>query len=204
MQMTDNRIDQIWAYMKASIDLQQEVSDRCASQIAAAADQLIAAVTAGGKVLLCGNGGSAADCQHVAAELVSRLSPELTRPGIAALALTTDTSFLTAFANDYSFAGVFERQVEALGRAGDVLIAISTSGSSENVRRAVALAKRMTITTVGLLGEGGPLSHEVDYPVVIPSRATQHVQEALLPVEHIICSLVENALFGEQGAQVTQ
>jgi D-sedoheptulose 7-phosphate isomerase len=198
--MTDERVDQIGAYMQTSIDVQQEASHRCATQIAAVADQLTASVRAGNKVLLCGNGGSAADCQHVAAELVSRLSVDFERPGIAALALTTDTSFLTAFGNDYGFEGVFERQVAALGRAGDALIAISTSGRSENVRRAVATAKRMGIVTVGLLGEGGPLAQEVDYAVVIPSRVTQHVQEALLPIEHIICSLVERELFGKQKA----
>src|SRR6267378_3626992 len=124
-------------YLDASIAVQRRVVDSCAKQILAASDALAAGLREGHKVLLCGNGGSAADCQHMAAELVSCLSHELTRPGLPAIALTTDSSLLTALSNDYGFEGVFVRQVEALGRPGDVVIAISTSGRSENVRRAV-------------------------------------------------------------------
>src|SRR5437879_2779633 len=132
----DERLDQITSYLRALIAIQSRLEASCASQILAASDALAAAFSAGNQVLLCGNGGSAADCQHMAAELVSRLSREMERPGLPALALTTDTSFLTAYANDYGFDGVFERQVNTLGRAGDALVAISTSGRSENVRRA--------------------------------------------------------------------
>lgn len=146
-------------------------------------------------MLICGNGGSAADAQHIAAELVSRLSKELDRPGLPAIALTTDTSFITAYGNDVDFGGIFERQVQALGRPGDVLVAISTSGNSPNVLRAVALAKRMNLRTIALTGEGGRLAGEVECAITIPSRNTQYVQEALLSVEHIICELVEFALF---------
>jgi D-sedoheptulose 7-phosphate isomerase len=122
------------------------------------------------------------------------------RPALAAVALTTDTSFLTAYGNDNGFDGVFERQVEALGRPGDVLLAISTSGRSENIRRAVRVAKKIGMMTIGLMGEGGPLAEEVQVAVVIPDRDTQHVQEALLPVEHLICSLAERAMFGDPKA----
>lgn len=167
-----------------------------ASAISGGALVIAAAFRAGRKLLLCGNGGSAADCQHMATEFVSRLSRERTRRALPAIALTTDTSFLTAFANDEGFEGVFARQVEALGAPGDVLIAISTSGNSANVLRAVEIAKARGILTVGLLGEGGALSTLVDWPIEVPSRDTQRIQEVLLPIEHILCELVEQELFG--------
>jgi len=175
--------------------LAQRMSGEGAAAILTAVERITASFKAGGKLLLCGNGGSAADCQRMAAELVSRLSGERERPGLSALALTTDTSFLTAYSNDYGFEGVFERQVEAHGRRGDVLIAISTSGNSQNVIRAVRRARAMGIMTIGLLGEGGALTGLVDCPVVVPSRDTQRVQEVLLCVEHILCDLTESALF---------
>jgi D-sedoheptulose 7-phosphate isomerase len=196
----DDRIMLITGHLDHSIAVQRRIADSCATQVLAASDAAIMALKGGNKVLLCGNGGSAADCQHMAAELMGRLSRGVERPGMAAVALTTDTSFLTAYANDFDFHGVFERQIGALGRPGDVLIAISTSGRSENVRRAVRMAKTMRIATIGLIGEGGPLTEEVDYAVVIPDRDTQHVQEALLPVEHIVCLLIEQALFGKTKA----
>jgi phosphoheptose isomerase len=192
----EGRLKQISGYLNASIAVQGRVADSCATQILAASDAMAVAFTSGNKVLLCGNGGSAADCQHVAAELVLRLTREIERPGLAAVALTTDTSFLTAHGNDYGFEGVFERQVEALGRPGDVLVAISTSGRSENVRRAVRAAKAKGMVTIGLTGEDGPLAEDVLVAIVIPDRDTQHVQEALLPVEHLICLLVERSMFG--------
>ena len=151
-------------------------------------------------MLLCGNGGSAADCQHIATELVCKLSKQLDRPAISALALTTDTSVLTAFSNDSGFEGVFARQVEAHGRRGDVLIAISTSGNSPNVVRAVETARNLGLITVGLLGEGGRLAQKVDHAVVVPDRDTQHVQETLLPLEHLLCDLIETALYGRPAA----
>src|SRR5215207_8538246 len=124
------------AQLQASANAKARAADACANDIVQAAALIADAVTAGGKILLCGNGGSAADCQHMAAEFVSRLTADFARPAIAAIALTTDTSFLTAYANDVDFEGVFARQVEALGRSGDVLIGISTSGNSKNVLRA--------------------------------------------------------------------
>jgi D-sedoheptulose 7-phosphate isomerase len=175
--------------------LAQRMSGEGAAAILTAAERITASFKAGGKLLLCGNGGSAADCQRMAAELVSRLSRERERPGLPALALTTDTSFLTAYSNDYGFEGVFERQVEAHGRRGDVLIAISTSGNSQNVIRAVRRARATGMMTIGLLGEGGALTGLVDCPVVVPSRDAQRIQEVLLCVEHILCDLTESALY---------
>lgn len=166
------------------------------AQIAGGAARIAAAFRDGHKLLLCGNGGSAADCQHMATEFVSRLTKQRDRRALPAIALTTDTSFLTAFANDSGFDDVFARQVEAFGQPGDVLIAISTSGNSVNVLRAVEKAKRLSVVTVGLLGEGGALTGLVDWPIVVPSRDTQRVQETLLPIEHILCDLVEDELFG--------
>ena len=166
-----------------------------AASIAAAADLIANCFRRHGKVLLCGNGGSAADCQHMATELVSRLDSRRERPALPAIALTTDTSFLTAFANDSGFEGVFQRQVEALGAAGDVLFAISTSGNSANVLRAVETARQRKMATVGLTGEGGKLASAVEQAIVVPSRDTQRTQEAMLAIEHILSDLVETALF---------
>jgi len=196
----DPRLKTIDDYLNVSVTLQQQVGAQCGAQILAASRAIASALQAGNKVMMCGNGGSAADCQHMATELVSRLSAEFERPPIAAIALTTDTSVLTAYANDYGFDGVFQRQLEAIGREGDVLVGISTSGRSENVRRAVRMAKAMSIATVGLMGSGGPLEQEVDHAVVIPSIDTQRIQEALLPVEHLVCLLIEQALFGQSTA----
>jgi D-sedoheptulose 7-phosphate isomerase len=192
----NRRSDAVGDYFKETAALQQLAAEACADAIVSAADLVVAALRAGAKVLLCGNGGSAADCQHVAAELVGLLNRGVPRPGLAAIALTTDTSFLTAYGNDFGFEGVFARQVQALGKAGDVLVAISTSGRSENVRRAVKEARERGLRTVGLMGDGGLLAAEVDCAIVIPGRNTQHVQEVMLPIEHLICQLVEQEMFG--------
>ena len=147
--------------------------------------------------MLCGNGGSAADSQHIAAEFTNRLRPDLQRAALPALsALTTDTSFLTSHANDFCFENVFQRQIEALGRPGDVLVAISSSGNSENVIRAARACRARGITTIGLLGRrGGHLGSLVDVPIIVPSDNTQHVQETHIALGHIIAELVERALF---------
>jgi D-sedoheptulose 7-phosphate isomerase len=199
--VTADEINRVKAYIGVATDLQRHVADECASQIVEVSRLLSEAFASGKKVLLCGNGGSAADCQHMAAELVSRLSRDFERPPLPAVALTTDTSFITAYGNDYGFDGIFQRQVEALGRDGDVLVAISTSGESANVRRAIVAGKARAMTTVCLTGADGALEHEVDCAVVIPSHETQHIQEAMLPVEHLICALVEQRVFGSQGKQ---
>jgi D-sedoheptulose 7-phosphate isomerase len=182
-------------HLLKSAEIQHQVAEKCVDSILEVADLIADTFRSGGKVLLCGNGGSAADCQHMAAEFVGRLTKDFDRPGLPAIALTTDTSILTAFANDCGYEGVFERQVRALGKAGDVLVGISTSGNSVNVLRATEAAREIGMKTVGLLGAGGPLKDRVDYPIAIPSRETQHVQEVLLSVEHILCHLVEQNLF---------
>lgn len=166
---------------------------RLAPQLLVAADAAVEAVRNGNRILFCGNGGSAADAQHLAAELVGRLVRD--RRALPALALTTDSSALTAIGNDYGFDEVFARQVEGLGRSGDVLVAISTSGNSPNVIRAVEVAKPMGITTVGLLGRnGGRLGPMVDLPIVVPAEETARIQEAHIFLGHVLCALIEQGL----------
>jgi phosphoheptose isomerase len=184
------------SYLADSAAVKRQTAEVCAEAIAAAATVIGDAFRAGGKVLICGNGGSAADCQHMAAELVSRLTKDFERPGLPAIALTTDTSFLTAYANDCGFEGVFARQVQALGRPGDVLIGISTSGGSANVIQAIELARATGLRTVSLTGSGGRLGELADVAIAVPSKDTQHIQESHLAIEHLICLLVEQALFG--------
>ncbi len=191
----DERRRSVARQLTESAALQERLAREAPERILQASEMLIAAFRAGNKVLLCGNGGSAADCQHMATEFTSRFRPDRQRPALPALALTTDTSFLTAHSNDASFEGVFERQLQAHGRKGDLLIAISTSGNSKNVVRAVRAAGPMGVSTIGLLGQGGALTDLVDCAIVVPSRDTQRIQEALLCVEHILCDLTETALF---------
>lgn len=158
-----------------------------------AEDVITDSLSRGGKVMLCGNGGSAADAQHLAAEFTGRFVRD--RRPIAALALTTDTSALTCISNDYSYKNVFSRQLEALGQEPDVLIAISTSGNSENVLDAVKCAAKLGIKTVGLLGSnGGLLATECDFPIVVPSQVTARIQEAHILIGHTICGAVEQKL----------
>ena len=155
-----------------------------------------AAMKSGRKLMVCGNGGSAADSQHLVAEFVSRLTVD--RPALRSVALTTDSSILTAIGNDYSYDNVFERQVEALGLEGDVLLAISTSGNSKNCVKALKLAKSMGIHTVALTGNGGgAMKDHADLNVVIPSDTTMNIQESHLALEHIFCMVVERFYFGE-------
>ena len=150
----------------------------------------------GNKIMFAGNGGSAADSQHLAAELVSRF--DFDRPGLPAIALTTDTSMLTAIGNDYGYERVFQRQLESNGRKGDVLVGISTSGNSGNVICALQCAREMGITTVGFSGAtGGAMEDACDHLIKVPSRSTARIQEAHITIGHIICGLVEQAIFGE-------
>ncbi len=150
-----------------------------------------------GRLLIAGNGGSAADAQHLAGEFVNRF--ELTRPPLPAIALTTDTSVLTSIGNDFSFDEVFSKQVRALGRQGDILLAISTSGSSTNVVRAVEVAGSMGIKTIALTGrDGGRLAQKVDILLNVDSTSTPRIQEVHTMVCHILCELVERKLFGEE------
>lgn len=164
--------------------------------ILAVARKCVEAYTEGNKILFAGNGGSAADSQHLAAEFVSRF--DFDRPGLPAIALTTDTSMLTAIGNDYGYDRVFQRQLEANGREGDVLVGISTSGNSANVINALVRAREMSIVTVGFSGaSGGAMGHACDHLIRIPSHSTARIQEAHITVGHIICGLVENAIFGK-------
>ncbi len=153
------------------------------------------AMKAGRKLMVCGNGGSAADAQHLVAEFVSRLTVD--RPALRAIALTTDTSILTAIGNDYSYDNVFERQVEALGIGGDVLLAISTSGNSKNCVKALKRAKAMGIHTMAFTGNrGGAMSALAEINVIVPSDTTMNIQESHLALEHIFCMVVERFVFG--------
>jgi phosphoheptose isomerase len=183
--------------LRESNEVRSLVMERCTPAIVNAAQLVAAAFRDGHKLLLCGNGGSAADCQHVAAEFVSRLSKQVQRRALPAIALTTDTSFLTAFANDCGYEGVFERQVEALGSAGDILLGISTSGGSQNVVRAFHLAKTKGMKSIALMGDGGVLRDLADVAIEVPSVHTQYIQESHLSIEHLICELVERELFCE-------
>jgi len=151
----------------------------------------------GSKLMIAGNGGSAADAQHLAAEFVSRLT--IDRPAMRAMALTTDTSILTAIGNDYSYDNVFDRQIEALGQKGDVFLGISTSGNSKNILKALDLCRRMGITTIGFSGRaGGKMPPLCDYNVIVPSEITANIQESHLALEHIFCQLVELRYFGAE------
>jgi phosphoheptose isomerase len=199
MPLTADTFRKIETHLFQSAEIKRQTAASCAESIAKAADLIAEVFLSGRKLLLCGNGGSAADCQHMAAEFVSRFSKDLDRRALPAIALTTDTSFLTAFGNDYGFEGIFERQVEALGSPGDVLIAISTSGNSPNVIRAVEAARKRSMGTIALTGNGGRLSAMADVPIAVPSTNTQYIQEAHLTVEHILCELVEVILFRDPG-----
>ena len=148
------------------------------------------------KIIFAGNGGSAADAQHLAGELISRFGFE--RPGLSAIALTTDTSVITSISNDYGFEKLFSRQVQALGKKGDVLLALSTSGNSANIIEGIKEAKRNSITTIGLTGRsGGNMSLLCDLCLKVPSDDTPKIQEAHIMIGHIICSMIENSLFGK-------
>ena len=151
----------------------------------------------GNKLLLCGNGGSAADCQHIATEMMIRLSHHIQRPALPAIALTTDSSNLTAGGNDIGFENVFARNVEGLGNNGDILLAISTSGNSPNIIKATHAAHNKEMKVVGFLGgNGGKLKDLVDFPITVPSSNIQRIQEGHITIAHIICELVEDKLYG--------
>jgi D-sedoheptulose 7-phosphate isomerase len=181
----------------ASADIKQKTFEACADRIVKAVDVLIGALNAKGKILLCGNGGSAADAQHLATELVIRMNPAIKRPALPAIALNADTSMLTAGANDIGYENVFAREVEALGRPGDVLIGISTSGNSESVNLALQKARTQGMSTIGLIGkEGGRMKDLVDVAIIVPSSDTQRIQEAHITIGHILCALIEREMYG--------
>lgn len=189
------QVSRIKTLLQDSIALKQRVIQTQVETIAKMAEAICQSLEQGGKVLLCGNGGSAADAQHLAAELLVRLRPHVNREGIPALALATDTSSLTACANDYSFEAYYERMTRALGRPGDVLIGITTSGKSPNVVRALHAARERSIVTIGLLGgEGNPALAECDLALVVPSTVTGRIQETHITVGHALMELVEDLL----------
>ncbi|MER3524707.1 MAG: phosphoheptose isomerase [Ignavibacteria bacterium] len=183
--------------LTASAETKKKIIETCTDKIVKAVDVIIDALNKKKKILFCGNGGSAADSQHLATEFVIRMNPNIKRPGIAALALSTDSSMLTAGANDIGYDNVFARAVEALGNDGDVLIGISTSGKSESVNNAFRMAKRKGMKTIGFLGKDGGSSKDLcDVPIIVPSNDTQRIQEGHITIGHIICGLVETEMYG--------
>lgn len=184
--------------LKESSHIKLEILDKCKEDILDAAEVIVKAFRNGCKLMLCGNGGSAADSQHIAAEFVIRLSHDLKRPAMPALALTTDSSNLTAGGNDIGFENVFSRSVEGLGKEGDVLIGISTSGNSLNILKAIETAKSKKIVTIGLLGcGGGKIKKSAVHNIIIPSSNVQRIQEGHITVGHILCEIVERELYGK-------
>lgn len=187
------------AEIRRQLAVHQQLAERVAEELAEPAarfaSRLAEALRQGKKLLVMGNGGSAADAQHFVAEIVGRFSLE--RPALPAIALTTDTSILTAVGNDYGFDAVFLRQIQALAAGGDVVVGISTSGNSPNVLAALREARARGAFTVALLGrDGGSIAPAVDLPLVIPSRETPRIQEYHITLIHIVCDLVEKELFG--------
>lgn len=185
-------------HISASIETKQALLESSVvnENIAEAANCCLSAYKNGNKILIAGNGGSAADAQHIAAEFVSRF--EFDRPGLPALALTTDTSILTAIGNDYGFERLFSRQIEANSKPGDIFIGISTSGNSPNILAALKTAKENGLTTIGLAGAGGKIQNECDICISVPSSHTPRIQESHILIGHIICAFVEEELFHAQ------
>jgi D-sedoheptulose 7-phosphate isomerase len=175
--------------------LMMQAEEAIQAMLLKAAEVTAAALKNGGKLLIAGNGGSAADAQHLAAEFVSRLT--IDRPALAVIALTTDSSILTALGNDYGYNHVFCRQIEAIARPGDIFLGISTSGRSPNILSALQECHNRQVKTIGLTGSnGGDLVALCDYPIIVPSRITHNIQEAHLVLEHVFCGLVERIYFG--------
>lgn len=193
----DSKIEYIYRSFKESIDCKRRIleNDDLVGDIKILADRMTQVLKDGGRVYLAGNGGSAADSQHIAGELVSRFNFD--RPGLPGVALTTDTSILTAVSNDYGYQYVFSRQIEALAKRGDMFIGISTSGNSENILYALRKSKELGLYTVGFVGEsGGKMVGECDSLIRVPSTNTPTIQESHILIGHVVCGLVENAMFG--------
>jgi D-sedoheptulose 7-phosphate isomerase len=198
--MADPRNDELVAFFRRSQQAVEKASAdaKFMASMLAAAERMAASLKAGGKVLLAGNGGSAADAQHIAAELVGRFIDD--RAPLAAVALTTDTSALTAIGNDYGFEQVFARQVSALARPGDVFVGISTSGKSPNILAALKAARERKLVTIGFTRDGQtPMSALCDVTVGVPAAETALIQQIHITAAHAICHLVERALFGAKG-----
>ena len=182
--------------LKESIDVKDRFIKENIDLIQTVADILASCITSGHKILIFGNGGSAADAQHIAAEFVNRFQIE--RPPLAALALTTDTSIITSIGNDYHFDDIFLKQIFALGRKDDIAIGISTSGNSKNVIKAVDAARNIGIITIGFTGRGGELAKCTDHVFAVKSDITARIQEAHALLGHILCDLVDRILFPEK------
>ena len=181
---------------KESIKVKNESLSLCSPQLIEASTLVVGSFRNRGKLLICGNGGSAADAQHYAAELIVRLSHDIERPGLPAVALTTDSSILTAGGNDIGFDNIFARQVEALGHPEDVLLVISASGNSNNILNALQVAKEKKIKCIGFLGAGGGKCKDaVDIPIIVPSANTQRIQETHLLLGHILLELIEREMY---------
>ncbi len=192
-QPTPELENKIRAMAEDGLAAKRRFFDESSNEVACASEMIVAAMRAGGKLLIFGNGGSAADAQHIAAELAFKMGRE--RKALPAIALTTDTSLLTAISNDRHFDFIFARQIQAIGRKGDVALAISTSGNSPNVIAAVEQARIMEIGTIGLLGAGGGrLAALVDLPLIVPHNETPRIQEVHIAISHIICQLIEDEL----------
>ncbi len=191
-----NRKEFISQSLTDSSNVKLLVLQKCYDDIMKAADILVNTVRTGKKIMLAGNGGSAADSQHIATEFMIRLSHDLNRPAIAAIALTTDSSNITAGGNDIGFENVIARSIEGLGNEGDAFICISTSGNSPNIIRAVEKAHEKSISVVGFLGsKGGKLADKCDVPIIVPSENTQRIQECHITIGHILCEIVERELY---------
>ena len=186
--------DKVVQIIKESINVKEQILKTMTGDINKVADYIASSLKAGGKVLLFGNGGSAADAQHIAAELVGRF--KLERRGLAAIALTTNTSALTSIGNDYGYEEIFSRQIEALACKNDIAIGISTSGNARNVIAGILEAKKQNLKTVALTGyDGGQLAPLVDIALIVPSRNTARIQEAHITIGHILCEIAEEKLF---------
>jgi D-sedoheptulose 7-phosphate isomerase len=189
-------VDLIDSSLRASAEVSLQTIDACRREIEEGVRILIGTYRKGGKVLFCGNGGSAADCQHLATELMIRLSHDLKRPALGAISLCTDPSNLTAGGNDIGFENVFARNVEGLGRRGDTLVAISTSGRSLNIVRAIERARDIGMQTIGLTGmDGGSFPEICDCSIIVPSSDIQRIQETHITIGHILCEGVERQIF---------
>jgi D-sedoheptulose 7-phosphate isomerase len=195
-QKTEEKFNLVQTQIEESIVLKKKVKDELSEKIIEISEVLADCIKNGGKLLLCGNGGSAADAQHFAGELVVRLSSDYTRSALPAITLSSNDYVLTACANDFGFEQIFSRQIEALGKPEDVLLCISTSGNSPNLIEAVKKAKEKKMKTIGLLGkDGGKMAKLADFSLVVPSQRTQRIQEVHITICHILTSLIEKALF---------
>ncbi len=195
-----NAIERINGHFTDSIETKERARDVLPEAIEAAAMEMVRCLTDGGKILTCGNGGSAGDAQHFSSELLNRF--EMERPSLAAVALTTDSSTLTSIANDYSYNEIFSKQLSALGNPGDILLAISTSGNSANVIEAIHVAHKKGIKVISLTGRDGgkmaPLVQDGDIEIRVPSPVTARVQEVHLLAIHCLCDLIDQTMFGDK------